>query len=425
MQKDSNLKNRFAEFGAAPSEQVWSNLEAELVGKKKKRAALLWWTGTSFVVLTSVLVFLFVNTLTPEGDKMSKIEEVKEPLNSLEQKNNDQSVVEETGDVIHVRKDENAADEVVVDKSEASFKYWGSDLSMDESLLGNPSTFKRVEPAFYSIEASPIPGLGDSIEVRQKDENENETYLIADDNVTKDSTGITEIQNNEEELVAQKISRADSISPKEDLEENSELARASLLPEVVLSKWSFGIHVGEAYDYRPVESSVGYSNDALVNSPAVNNEYAVIDQTTRFNNRMNVHLSAAYAIKPWLNVSAGLGYGQFVKKTTGTEQSFNSSGLHGHVISQPLQVNFEFLSGQKLSAYGGLGYTNTYFISPTRTGYVGSAQIQMGLKYQLKPKLYLDLQPYFQYYKTGNEIEGLYGNGLIGAQIGIVFKPLK
>ncbi|MDX1445295.1 hypothetical protein [Lishizhenia sp.] len=408
MQKDRGLQDRFAEFGAQPTQQVWTNLEAELTRKKKRRAALLWWTGISFGTLSILLVLLFVNTLSSTIDlKNSAVAEVEQE-SEVTQEKIDFSEIEENEPKSTFEKDNGAVpNKEVFDQRIATSKRTSrSNLTREEEVLIQkilaPKRTLEPDTAHIVEIVDPLLPQEDSL-LRKKEEKEAlVVFSNAEDSIELDSL----YQN----VVA------DSVEPVHIVEQEKEL-----LP----SKWSFGVHVGGAYDYRSVDDQVYATDASLVNNPALNNEYYVVDQVARFNNRFNVTLSARYDLTSRWRISTGLGYGQFVENVSGTEEAFNSYGIHGHTLNQNVQVNFSFLNKPKLGAYTGVAYTNSFFISPTRTGYVGSAQFQMGMSYKFSPRFSIELEPYLQYYRFGQEIEGLYGNALVGAQVGFVFRPLE
>lgn len=385
-------------------------MEAELKEKRKKRLALLWWTGASFGVLSCVLVFLFTTTLTPaektlsSTDVHSEDEVVEVKIEKIEKGVKEEQNLED-------------GDQKRIVEEEEKLKRKTENIGPFRIHLGrgNRPFVAELVSKNELIPTSKIVNLAvkDSLSTERVSTEFNEGLKLQDSLIAEqDGDSLNTLIVKEETIETQEENK------------NADKEAAHLEPKII-SKWSFGLQVGRAYDYRPDEKSVYAVSDNLVNTPAVNNEYAVIDQVTRFHKVLDLQLLAKYDFTKRWSFSTGLGYERFEKKVTGSDPSFNSWAVHGHLLTHPLQVNFNVLSLPKTKAFVGLGYTNSYFVSPTRKGYLGSAEFSLGLEYALKPRLSLRIQPYYQMFRIGQEIEGLSGNALIGGQLGIFYRPLK
>lgn len=410
MQKDNNLQNRFAEFGAAPNPEVWEKLEAELKEKRKKRLALLWWTGASFGVLSCILVFLFTTTLTPtektlsstdqpSADEVVEVKKEKIEKGGKEEQNQeegDQKRIEDEEEKLKRKTENNGPFRTHLGREHRPFV---AEVVVKDELMP-PSKIVNI-------------ALKDSLSTERVSTEFTEGLILQDSLIAMRSG----------DSLNTLIAKEETIETQEE-NQNADRETAHLEPKII-SKWSFGLQVGRAYDYRPVENSDYYYGDAIVNSPAVNNEYTVVDKVTRYHKIIDLQLLAKYDFTKRWSFSTGLGYERFEKKVTGSDPNFNSWAVHGHLWTHPLQVNFNVLSLSKTKAFVGLGYTNSYFVSPTRKAYLGSAEFSLGLEYALKPQLSLRIQPYYQMFRVGQEIEGLSGNALIGGQLGIFYRPLK
>ena len=73
-----SLHNKFNDFGAAPSENVWSGIEKSLDNKKKKRVVVIWWTtglAAAFLVLFGIKSF-YKTSSTIETNQQSNTSDV-------------------------------------------------------------------------------------------------------------------------------------------------------------------------------------------------------------------------------------------------------------------------------------------------------------------------------------------------------------
>lgn len=430
MQKDRGLQDRFAEFGAQPSEQVWTKLETDLKGKKKRRAALLWWTGLSFGVISILLVFLFVKTLPSTNDlKVSKVLAVEQENVA---KNRSQKEKGETGTTFEKNSISKPNKEVDENKNDLSKFYLNSNFRKEEQAL-----LKKIITPEYGVH--PDIEVGNIVEVvdlnlSPKDSlprKKREVELKRDDFYNLAIKSVNDSINQEPKVLRtykDTTKAADSIIKKDEVNLTPLVAENKSNSQPQRGNWSFGLFVGRAQSIRADEATEaintgGFQSD-LTNMEVVN--YMYYNKETNYNKVLSVELNASYTWRKRWRLRAGLGYEKYNRIVVSELASLNSNTFYTKTFYQSTQLNYAFLQKRKIEAYLGLGYNNAFSSTIAQSlseSYVGSVQIQTGVRLNLSEQWALDLQPYLQRFNYWGKTNGLYRNSLLGASFGVVFTP--
>lgn len=459
MQKDNNLQDRFAEFGAQPTDQVWTNLEAELTRKKKRRAVLLWWTGLSFGALTILLVFMFLNTLysTPSLTQGG----------TLDQRNqNDIESIHDSNEVAKEKEGKSFNESSITSEGEVSLSelklknsvnnHLEGGLTQEQRTVVKKDIFSTDELTAFKLETkiqgrttkgvSSLSRVNDLQKLRGQEVDKNRKLLENSDVDEKEQLGLLKGDLNDNDSIMKSESSAnvsvkgideksltnqltkekDSLISRNENDEIKDDVERVKSDSKIASKFSFGLHIGSAFG---IEEELVISNPSWV-TPIETTGYledaSNVTQLSRINNPINIQFISAYDLFPRLSISSGLGYGQYRYVEKNDFELKYTKSLYAHSIEIPIQLNYKFLDTKKFSATAGLAYNNVILKRSTYTGieYFGSVQFQFGASYHLNSNFSLQLQPFVKNYVVGKENQ-LKSRILMGAAFGVVFTPGK
>ena len=138
-----SLHNKFNDFGATPTENVWAGIEKSLDNKKKKRVLVIWWsTGLAAAVLVLFGLKSFYNTTTN-----SKINQHNNNNNISEidssTKINNEVKIEKIGTNSNIQIVENDQS-IVNDTLEEVIKSVGSNIKFSQNSLSKSSPSKSL-----------------------------------------------------------------------------------------------------------------------------------------------------------------------------------------------------------------------------------------------------------------------------------------
>jgi hypothetical protein len=382
MQNDKNLKERFAGFGAKPSENLWNKIENSLDKKEKKRNFILWWISGSAAVIVFFVIF---KTSTSTNIKASNEKETtnvpkKPKIENISYQN--ESINEKSKTVLE-NSTQKQAKKISTQKQTV--------LTQVEKQLSDEKVLKNdLEHTMTSTEKE----LKDSI---------IETNVKNDltENVTIDS-----IQSGKatSEVLIQTISESlDILKPKKKIE--------------------FGILYGAFRGSKTstLNSASFSNNESLTNndaSQAISSNsiiyYPIIP--------INIQLYIAKEFENGIKISSGIGFANFGNVIKNGKNTYKSQHNRFNI---PLLVEFVFLKRRSIQLYSGIGLNNDISIPSNKNSdapkYFAYFQAQSSINFLLNENCKLAIQPVLRYdFINQNDLPFIGDRLLFGGNLGII-----
>ena len=350
MEKDNNLdqgfRDAFADFEAAPSGQVWENIEKELVTKKaekyKKRAGIFQWLAAASLILaiSSFTLYLINKQETKkivENKQQNKIETTNNTQNlksddkeknidaknlnkekysggmkesHREIKDNKQAMVDQQGSIA------SSSERSSISKKQISY------VNGQEKSLINESFASSKEEPFLQNDLLADNKVNNNVEKYSADEtlsntkndlldNNVMTSLPSEKPVQESSIPQPEIlltQNQEKvtdnlPILSTKENAEDKVNDSTKIKNNTSLAALASdnVKHKLKSKWSFGVVFSPDYSYRLLAANSsdgnGFKNDFNKNETHVFTFSAGGKITYNLSDKWSISSGIYYAVK--------------------------------------------------------------------------------------------------------------------------------
>lgn len=406
MQKDNNLKDRFADFGSAPSDKVWAGIESGLAGKKKKAGLFWWWTlgSAATVLLACGIIYSAYNNQA--NTKLSSNETNKQ---NTEKQNENQKNATDSSTVD--LKNENISNSIATNKKIKSNLDPKNDMDLKR---GNPVS-KKFKPHFLKTKLQ--------IEKREKSEStkqiqphvgvkEELTFKFMNIHPNLDFIGLISGSNFQDSLYRSQL------SPRQIISLDSPTSR-----------WQFGLRHG--YWISPTSELVSQENvDFWLPPPG--GPSAVISGASPSTSQPfitpSLRLTVGYDLTKRIQINTGLGYSTFRSRNNDIEFQTTSSHKFARTIHIPISFNYSFISQDKLRGYLGLGTTNALIFPSLNINsfdFTNDLQFHFGAQFQVIKGLSIDIQPSARYIIVDSRKVFSQNKLLLGGSIGLFYTPKR
>jgi len=304
-QDDRDLfASKFQDFGAVPSNAVWSGIEAALPEKKKKRFVLLWWTsGIAASLLTSGLIFFSnLNETRSQSEKTwhtnSAFKDVQDPTKSKENQSLMSTDSNENALITH-----NVSDTLE------------SQISPENSLNISYSVMKynALDPALPFVDEMKLEGS----HVEMKDSSEQ--YV-------------------------ERLNKRNGFSKWGSTNSNSHRLFTQQLPsrhemEKPIKHWWLGVFVEQSNRVTPLD--IVAEVQGLSSSPNAYAEVSNSNSKYNWNRIQNVELLTGFDWTKRWSFGTGFEYGKWDNIKNNETSTLRS---HGQSIGIPLSVTYQIIA---------------------------------------------------------------------------------
>jgi hypothetical protein len=417
MQTDTrgSLRDKFGDFGAAPSEGLWNSIAASLDEDQKRRGAFWWWMlGSAAVIAVIFSVYQIgykagandsdmqsgadaeneIHPATPgetyplgnktdelitnlDGTDQSSVSLPENNLNKITDASQQNQLTEENERDDH----ENNPDQAAINNQAKTKKETGVDPGLNEDVNWDGVLSETdIPPLDYSFPGFPaFSKLPDNEIVRLTGTKETTMNLAQTPIEKKHPAGFWEIGFNATTL--------GSLSPGYDLNaetfdtgtDTNNSVTGDTLPDAAFYS------PGSAYLRRPFSAEV----------------------------------TLGRSLGPRVNFQTGLGIGLPRYDGYYTTGDITYENIRFVALHIPVHFTFDFINRRRFEAYTGLGINNEFpvhrkaysvaFQLVPNTfeaveskkfgfGYQGSVQFSLGLRYRLNEKIRIDFRPNARYY---------------------------
>ena len=411
--ESGSLQNKFQDFGAAPSEQLWDSIAANLDADKKRKGAFWWW----FIGVAAIVVLLFgvyqlgYNAGTSEKKSIIVNEETPNPDNQIPTTNN-QEISNQTNQQHENSSHQNLANQTAVQQNSET----------KNNSENNMSDNEKVEPTNNSDERPKL----DIVERT----NFEEPIIIVPINTSTIQQKF-EYDDITQKLAISKISKINHTFPEPKLaSEPTFISEPLVIIEnpTPKNKWELGFNIGTLKGFQSSNQDMMADTNASLSTFDNLGAYNSIEGTgiSSFSNLsesqvnitrpLQLEMTIARDLGKRWNFQTGLSFGFLFSNNqyysggiTNVRSRFLSIGI-------PIHFNYDIIQRQWFSFYSGIGvnYEMPFFesvktsysvsaLESTSTkdftkGYMISGQLNAGFRYNLNPKLKLDFRPNLRYY---------------------------
>lgn len=435
---ESNLKDRFEDFGSAPSNELWDRIESTL-DEKPQRKPLFWWL---FYAVASIFVVgimtMHFQTSGISNNQQSKADlqlnkqmekdsfgKQKDPMNKSSESsegNSDSNVFTkgktpkdpfqenliEKNQEVQVRKvDRNILihiqDKIVGEENKKEIA-----VDSQKTNQNNQHTDRENEP-FDKLEDRELEDPKMDVSVKPNEE------LSQKEKDSSDNTTIGETKSNSDSILSVE---------KDNLKETAAKLRFEI-------GFSYSYLAGQQRDYISNSPTSDNSFNSVPSTQLSNETFSVSDSNTKYYDiamPLNFHLNFAYYFNPNWRLDNDLGYSQF--KYTYLDEEKNKLADHVliHSISIPLSISYiTTIRKPQFTLNYGAGVFNDFSFGNWNTSnqfYYGlSAQIKLGYGYRFGVSESWKFSVNFVMRQTlyeGSALKSSFNNRfLYGGQIGI------
>lgn len=385
-QHNGSLSDKFAEFGAAPSNELWNNIAAQLDKKKKRPFLLWWWIGGIGTGIASFLFFVFTS---PK-----------------------QAVTEKTNNTVSL----------ITQRPTRIEKTRSSSPTRSSSVI-NSREFKPIEQStVFNIIAANIS------------KKENKVYDYQYFNLPENTT-ISNLPRSLKPIGIDQLNTSSSIS------RDSLPTRFQQPVPRSESRWIFGFHLGQSgglgelsakmYPSSTVDASLNYGDPSLTATLPVKQQWFA-------NWSVNRRLGNSFYLESGISASLF---------STGKETSYGSySSVFARSFSLgiPLSMNYFVYKRGRFNLLAGAGlicqfpfYKRVTYIAAidhsitqektSQLNYIGAISGTISVNYHLNEHTCLAFTPSIHYYmlqgKTRESAPLVQQHAWYGASVGLLFHP--
>lgn len=395
MQNKGSLHNKFKDFGAQPSENLWDSIASNLDERKKKRIIIFWWVGSGLAAVF-ILSLLVINT-----NGINYIKSTNNKIKYNERENHSTLAIQTTIDSNVII---NAGLSNVIE----------NDLNTDLNLSYDDQNFDEEK----------VTKLGLSSNTKDLE--------IAQSQV---STNGNNIESKDFKLVENLYSDVDKICipifEKIELKKNSNLAFSDIDQPKSKSKLSYSFRIQNQKGFELYQSQP-YSEAEVLSTNNVGAEFDLLPEPSIQKFRpLTVRFGIAKKLNKRLSFQTGIDLGWIQ-----TNSSISKSSLF--TIGIPLKLNLSLIERKRGMFYTDFGLVNEFpFFERTQTfdgyglnqfkletGFLGGTEIGLGYNYKLNEKIKFDVNSGFKWYyyqsvKSGTQIATQ--NGFINFSAGVIW----
>lgn len=408
MQTDrpGSLKDRFREFGAEPSDQLWNSIESQLDQQPRKRRAVFWWWFAGFAAALAVLLGVY-----EIGYHLGKSENagLNENLSTVQK-------TEEEGELNRelISTHEPAEEMVQADQNSVAAEP-EKGIDTDEKGPSNSAgTLKREDDLVSPGETTLLVTDDKSNNGYEEKSPSSENHLvISDEPIAKLPLGAVK-------PVSGAMPENENLAGLPVLEKNQNQRKGSweigftggiLFPKAPLNKWA------APPPTLNTTADLMDSENTFTNS-GITSMYAPMTLTdAKISRPISVDFSIGYAAGRRWTFTSGLGFNYFNSISHFSSSYTNLTATGDFVsLSIPVQVKFDFVDRRRVELFTGIGVNNEFPVygrtskvfdmTPEENlnaksvvhGYMGSAQFSTGFAYRFNERLTLRTSPTVRYY---------------------------
>lgn len=447
MQEDKHkgsLQSRFEGFGAAPSEDLWGAISANLDEKKKRRGVFWIWFGSGMAAIFVIGLFIFNSTgsdAVSESGQYSQSNDVNSSANNNEIENQTETNYQNIDNQNTQQQNDNLAENP--DESAEQINS-NNDTANSNANDQNESANESTDLIANGNNSQSDNGRGNdsssdnSIAVNT---NSNGVDSIAERSFY-DRVLLDLMETNDPRLLAQNLNL-----PPKPAADISNIKRKK-------GKWEMGL--GVMYYITPGSlSKQDVTADPVTNfeGDTINSiegfDASNVSQTVTVRQTIGLDFHVGYQINPRLRVNSGLElvrthYGEQIITTNTALESFDTQNTNVRItsINIPLTLDFALIKKRRFELSLGTGMINSIPIhqggEPTSfpniipseninnliSGYAGAFDLNLGARYRLLPKLSVYANPDLRWFFT-QKINSNYDlpnrRTWIGASVGLVW----
>lgn len=443
-----SLQDKFQDFGSAPSEQLWNNIEANLDKDKKRRRVIWWWfLGAAAVVTLFFGVYqLGYKAGVSENDSAfvnKKIQnsnhEIQNDTNGEFQNSNNQNP-NENGQQNSISSEQNLANQNNDEHNSEN----------DTDLKNNPeqiSSNNNIDKS-NNLQTTKIPQKNrqhsDIVEsvINEPDVVIPEKFTLEDNSFNNE---IKKFAVPEIATIDQSISE-----PHINFEPPVEIQNLRSKKH-----WEIGFNFGTLIGTNAFAENTSYDSNLTIAAPDdLNTENSIngtgisafsslSETTAKIFRPIQAEFTIAHKIGHRWNFQSGLGLGILVSSnlySSGNATSVRSKFLS---ISIPLHFNYDLIQRNRFTFYTGIGVNyevpviekiKTSYLNPAlesastknfTKGYMISAQLNTGFRFNLNENIKLDFRPNVRYYihqSMSSVYPALERKLWFGASLGVIWQ---
>jgi len=446
-----SLQNKFQDFGAAPTEQLWNSIATNLDEKKKRRGAFWWWFigAAAFVTLLFGVYQLGYN----DGAKENHAEVVRNKnqsryltgsntkiQNALVQENSNNKIHNETLIENETTSDQNL-ENLVKKNNDNNLLPKNENESLRNNSINNSaksSDLKNINTKNKEIESTII---AETVIIQpnsiNREASTNENFLLTNDvnKIPNPSFPKIEQTYSHPQLMLEPLVQIEKPTPKNHLEIGFNIGTLKGLntnDQNLVQDPSLSLFSADNLDATNTIEGTGLASFSNLSESQVNIRRPIQFEFTIERN-----------IKKRGHFQTGLTLGMLFSN------NFYSSGgvssVHSKFLSIgiPLHFNFDLIQRNRFSIYTGIGVNyevpvfesvkTSYSTSALESfstknftkGYMISAQLNTGFRFQINQSLKLDFRPNLRYYihqSLKSVYPALERKIWIGASLGLVWQ---
>jgi len=436
-----SLQNKFQDFGAVPSEQLWNSIATNLDEKKKRRGVFWWWFigAASFVTVLFGVYQLGYNDGAKENNTVHiEIENQNSHFGYAQCKNN--KIHNETLIENETTSDQNL-ENLVKKNNDNNLLPKNENESLKNNSINNSaksSDLKNINTKNKEIESTII---AETVIIRpnsiNREASTNENFLLTNDVNKIPNSSFPKIEQtySHPQLMLEPLVQIEKPTPKNHLEIGFNIGTLKGLntnDQNLVQDPSLSLFSADNLDATNSIEGTGLASFSNLSESQVNIRRPIQFEFTIERN-----------IKKRGHFQTGLTLGMLFSN------NFYSSGGVSSVRSKflsigiPLHFNFDLIQRNRFSIYTGIGVNyevpvfesvkTSYSTSALESvstknftkGYMISTQVNTGIRFQINQNLKLDFRPNLRYYihqSLKSVYPALERKIWIGASLGLVWE---
>lgn len=414
-----SLKEKFGNFGAAPTEQLWNSISSSLDQKEKKHRGIFWWWFAGIAASGLLLFGIYY-----AGYQVGK---------------NEANLAEKNTDLISQDSESNLTN---------------SNLTVDQNAIPQENNIAKDDQD--KVSDVHTAGLQSNTRINSYEESDLENKPNASINRSLPFVDMTVSDDDNLVITAtEKITHLDHPKihkitlPHQDNFNPSFNSQQENLPQD--SKWELGFSVGSQISpevnqqalYEDLGNGITADSTTFDNTVEGSGLYSSLSPMNGTVSRpISIDFSVARTFGPRWSVQSGLGI-NWIKSTTNYDNfEFSSVDASFLSISVPIIAEFDFVKRKRLEFSTGFGIVNEVPIFSKSTsvypllqsttvsksitrGFMFSGLANLGVSYRLTEKMKIGLHPNIRHYffqSMKSEYPVLEKKTWIGANIGLVWE---
>lgn len=425
MQNDANkgsLTDKFRDFGAAPTDGLWDSIAAQLDDKKKRRIGFWWWTtGLAALLLVVSGILLY------DGEGQRSGNEYADTNGGA-------------------KKDRNSGNTEMHTRDEDRRKDGQTDVSAD-----NPDDHGKNDPGTHNPakpERSEQRSRHRSTSAGRNGMEQPIATQTPSNQHTMGMNGSIALNGNGQDTVRDvadsgnaantEVDSAQAV-PADDLAAHTDSVRGDssfgLLPDfthrdpalAAVPKWMIGLRTTRWQD-NGREPLTAAPSDGEISMSGVGDLFGSPEKKAPYIHRhWSLEADIAYRFNNRWWLGSGMHVGFFSSDRETVSPALTNARLTGWTIGLPFNLNADIVSRNRWQVYTGLGVNLDFPVrrklqyepgssasafsieeSASASGYLGSTQLNLGVRYRVWKNLSVDLRPTVRRYFESGDKNGLY-----------------